>query len=216
MLRIFLGLLALLGMWNAATAEPVLHWEKKTVEVPLAPGEKTIRAEFDFVNVSLTPAVIESVKSSCGCTTAALEKKEYQPGEHGRIVAVFTPGTRKGTQVKGIRVKVRGEDEPVTLALVARIGPALQINPPLVYWRTGETPQPKILHVSIPPGLGLRVTRVASSDPQITAALEPEKEGYRIVVTPKATAHPATAVLTLQATTRAGEEQVTQAYAQVK
>jgi hypothetical protein len=216
MLRIALGLLALLGMLDAATAEPILHWDRKTVEAPLVSGEKTVRAEFDFVNVSQAPAVIDSVKSSCGCTTAGLEKKIYQPGEHGKIIAIFTPGSRKGNQVKGIRVKVKGEDEPVTLALVAHIGPSLQIDPPLVFWRTGEPPRPKTMRVTVPSGLGLRVTGVTSSDPQMAAALEPEKEGYRMTVTPKATAHPATAVLTLQALTRTGEEQVFQAYAQVK
>ncbi len=198
----------------AAAAEPVLRWDRKTVEAPLAPGEKTIRAEFGFVNVSPAPAVIESVKPSCGCTTAALEKKVYQPGEHGRITAIFTPGSRKGMQVKGIRVAVRGEQEPVILTMVAHIGPALQIDPPLVFWRAGELPRPKTMRVTVPPGLGLRVIGVTSSDPQMDAALEPEKE--RITVTPKATAHPVTAVLTLHAVTRTGEPQLFQAYAQVK
>lgn len=209
-------LLALLLPLTGAAAESALRWERKTIEASPAPGEKTVRAEFGFVNTSQAPVVIDSVKSSCGCTTAAPEKKVYQPGERGQITAVFTPGSRQGLQVKAIRVTVKGEREPVTLTLAARIGPALQIDPPLVYWRTGDAPRPKVLRVTVPSDSGLRVTGVKSSDPQMEAALEPDKGGVRVVVTPKTTARPATAVVTIQAVARSGEARAFQAYAQVK
>ncbi|MDD5349754.1 MAG: DUF1573 domain-containing protein [Chthoniobacteraceae bacterium] len=210
-------LLAFLGMLGTAAAESALQWDRKTVEASLAPGEKTLRAEFGFVNTSQAPVTIDSVKSSCGCTTAGLEKKVYQPGEHGRITAVFTPGSRKGTQVKGIRVAVRGEREPIILTLVSHIGPALQIAPSLVFWRAGDAPRPKTLRVTVPAEMGLRVNRVTSNDPRMDAVLEPDKGGgYHVTVTPKATDRPITAVLTLQAVTREGEAKAFQAYAQVK
>jgi hypothetical protein len=209
-------LLALFGSLATAAAESALHWDRKTVETTLSPGEKTIRAEFGFENTSHAPVVIDSVKPSCGCTTAALDKKVYQPGEHGKITAILTPGSQKGLQVKGIRVAIRGEKEPVILTIAARVGPAIQIDPPLVFWRTGDAPNAKVLRITVPPETGMRVTRVTSNDSRMEAALEPDKGGCRIVVTPKNTARPVTAILTLQAVTRAGEAKAFQAYAQVK
>lgn len=202
-----------LGGW--AQAQSALKWDRKTVETQATAGEKTVRAEFAFTNVSKQPVVIESVKPGCGCTTAALDKKTYQPGESGRITAIFSPGSRKGTQAKAIRVAIKGE-EPVALTLVTRIGEAVQLDPPMVYWRTGEAPKAKTIRVKVPDGI--RLQRVSSSNPQISASLASIKEGaeYAVTVTPASTAEKAMAVLKLEGVTRGNEGKDFQAYAQVK
>lgn len=217
--RPFLSLLALLAMLGIASAQSALRWDKKTVEASLAPGEKTARADFAFTNISKAPVTIDSVKTSCGCTTATLEKKTYQPGEKGHITAVFASnGRQKGPQVKGIRVVVRGDPEPTVLTMVAQIGEAVQIDPPFVFWRVGDAPRPKTIRVKIPAGMGLRLARVSSNDPKIAAALETVKEGaeYQIAVTPQNTDRQAMAVLSLLAVNHANESKAFTAYAQVK
>ena len=215
---LLLSLSALLAMVPSARGESALRWDAKTQEVRPNSQEKTARADFGFTNASSQPVTIESVRSSCGCTTAALEKKTYQPGEKGRIVAIFTIGSRQGTQVKAIRVGVRGESEPTLLTMVTHVGEAVKIDPPLVYWRTGDAPRPKTIKLKFPDGLGLRVARVSSSDAKIAAAVETLKEGaeYKITVTPEGTARECAAVLTIQAVSRANESKTFLAYAQVK
>ena len=202
-------------MLVGAQAQSALRWDKKTIELQPAPAEKTARAEFGFTNVGKQPVIIDSVKASCGCTTVALEKKTYQPGEKGHLTGVFTLGSRKGDQAKSIRVDVRGEPATV-LMMVTHIGEPIKLEPSLVFWRTGEAPRAKTITVKLP--TGMRLTRVSSSDPKIAATLEPvgEKSQYKITVTPEGTAQKATAVLNIQGVTRSNELQTFQAYAQVK
>lgn len=215
-----LPLLALFGILGGvgANAESALRWERKTVEAHTGPVDKTAHAAFAFTNISQQPATIDSVKSSCGCTTAALEKKTYAPGEKGHITAIFTPGSRQGTQVKAIRVNVKGESEPTILTMVTQVGEAVQIQPPLVFWKPGEARQSKTIAIKIPPSAGLRVVKVQSGNPQIAAKLETVKEGaeYQITVTPGEVKAPAMAVLKIQGLTRSNEPKEFQAYAQVK
>lgn len=52
--------------------------------------------------------VIESTNPDCGCVVAGLEKKRYEPGERGEILARFTMGDRRGQREKSIRVSTDG------------------------------------------------------------------------------------------------------------
>ena len=216
MTRPILPLLALLGMLGCAQAQSALRWDKKIIELQPGPMEKTARAEFAFTNASKAPVVIDSVRPSCGCTTAGLEKKIYQPGESGRLTAIFTMGSRKGDQAKSIRVNIRGENPATVLTLVTHIGEPVKLEPSLVFWRAGEAPRAKTIRVTLPEGT--RLTRISSSDAKFSATLEPvgEKSEYRITVTPEGTAQKATAVLNIQGMTRSKEPRTFQAYAQVK
>jgi len=216
MTRSILPLLALLAMLGCAQAQSALRWDKKIIELQPGPSEKTAKGEFTFTNVGKQPVTIDSVKPSCGCTTAGLEKKMYQPGETGHLTTVFTIGSHKGDQAKSIRVNVRGENPATVLTLVTHIGESVKLEPSLVFWRAGETPRAKTILVKLPGGT--RLTRVASNDPKFTATLEPvgEKSEYKITVTPEGTAQKATAVLNIQGMTRANEPRTFQAYAQVK
>jgi hypothetical protein len=44
------------------------------------PGQASYTAEFAFENAGDEPVTIESVRTSCGCTAAELEKAVYRPG----------------------------------------------------------------------------------------------------------------------------------------
>ena len=52
------------------------------------------------MNEGQTAVTNESLKPSCGCTTAELEKKTYAPGEKGEVRARFDIGQRVGVQSK--------------------------------------------------------------------------------------------------------------------
>lgn len=216
MTRTFLPLLALLGMLGFAEAESALRWDSKILEVRPSEADKTARAEFAFTNTGTQPVVIDSVKSSCGCTTTALDKKIYQPGETGHITAVLTIGRRKGVQVKGVAVAIHGEKESTTLTMVTHIPEPTKIDPLLVFWRSGDAPRPKTIKLKLPEGT--HVSKVSSSDSKILAVLETIKDGaeYRITVTPEGTERQSMATLNIQAVSPTNEAKVLQAYAQIK
>ena len=217
MSRLLLLLTAVL-LPGLAFAESALVWEHRQVELRLTLGEKQGSANFEFTNASQHSVVIDSVKSSCGCTTVAMEKKNYAPGEKGRITAVFTVGKSHGLNSKGIQVKVHGEPDPTILILIARIPEAVKIEPPLVWWGASDKPQPKTIRLTVSPEVGGRLLKVSSNNPAIGATLETVKEGreYTIVVTPSAMDKPAFAVLTIDASFASkGQSPVLQAYAKV-
>jgi len=210
-------LLASLSPW-VAFGQSALVWEHKQLEVRPALGDKQAKAEFDFTNASPHPVSIDSVRSSCGCTTATLDKKSYAPGEKGRVTAVFSVGRNRGTLTKGIQVNVHGEANPTVLFLIARIPELVKIDPQLLVWNTGEAPQPKTIALSVSPEKSMRLLKATSSNPAIAAALETVKEGreYALVVHPKTTDKPMFAVLTVELTADSKEiPQQIQAYAKI-
>src|SRR5437870_5813393 len=69
--------IATLLMFQAA-AHAGLQWEKKELEFRADASAGEVKAEFNFTNTGDGPVTIESVQSSCGCTTAVLDKKTYQ------------------------------------------------------------------------------------------------------------------------------------------
>ncbi len=66
--------------------------------------QKEIETVFHFKNSGKSDLVIRKIRTTCGCTTANLEKKVLKPGETSSFQAVFTPGSRKGVQRKSIYI----------------------------------------------------------------------------------------------------------------
>ena len=182
----------LLGLGVFVAKKPAgaqLEWENKTLEFHPSLTENVITADFKFTNTGRHPVTIESVKSGCGCTTAIPDRKDFQPGEKGRITATFTIGERTGLQSIPIVVKLLGENERVKLSLIAHIPECLKVIPQLLYWQVGDAPEPKAVALHVEPGVQLRITDVLSIDPTFKATLETIEEGreYRLLVQPETT-----------------------------
>ena len=61
---------------------------------------------FEFTNTGKMPLVIKNVTTSCGCTGAMVdEKREFQPGEKGKIKFSFNTEGRIGKNEKTITVE---------------------------------------------------------------------------------------------------------------
>src|SRR5689334_11783533 len=99
MFRVFFVVLAL-----GAPAFAQLKWDKPWQEFHRVPEEDHLETKFTFRNAGPSPVTIKSVKTSCGCTTARLEKNLYAPGETGEVVTRFNFGDRKGAHRKLITV----------------------------------------------------------------------------------------------------------------
>src|SRR5881398_243591 len=108
-----IGIFIVIALAEGARAE--LKWEQTSVELHPAFSDKQAVAHFKYENVGKTSVHFESVKASCGCTTAQTQKDEVAPGEKGEITATFNIGGRTGTQVKTITVDTDDAKAPQTV-----------------------------------------------------------------------------------------------------
>ena len=204
-------------LFTQPVARATLKWEQLRADLAPGPKDKTVEATFAFVNEGTTPVTIESLKSSCGCTTAALDKKVYAPGEKGEVRARFDIGQRRGLQTKTISVKIRDEPTPTILTLAVAIAEPLKLKPALVVWEKGEANKAKSMTLDALPGQPIRAVKVTSTDPRMRATVETVKDGesYAINIAPESTETAGFATLTIDAEL-AGSTQTLRAYAQVK
>ena len=130
--------------------------------------ETEFTATFAFKNIGDAAVEIKEVNSSCGCTTALPSKRIFEPGESGEISATFDYGSRKGKQVKSIRVETDQEKDPrIFLTLEVEIPTALEVSPSVVMWNRSAESEFKAKEVIIESSLDESieiVEVVASSD----------------------------------------------------
>src|SRR5947208_8318272 len=194
-----IGIVALTALAQAARSE--LKWEQTSVELHPAFSDKQAVAHFKYENVGKTSVHFESVKASCGCTTAQTQKDEVAPGEKGEITATFNIGGRTGTQVKTVTVQTDDpERSSIVLTLKAVITPLLEFQPTLVYWQNGEEPKPKIITAKANKDAAIKKLDVSSSTPDFTAKVDPGSapNEFRISVQPRDTTKAVYATLTIK------------------
>ncbi len=180
LLRLFLLLLLLAGGHLHAQ----LKWDAPVQEFHRVPDDKEIWAHYAFHNVGTTPVTIKWLKSSCGCTTAHLEKKNYAPGESGEVLLHFIFGDRKGYFHKTVAVTTDDKpNEPVVLNLLITIHDPVTIAPALVFWKTGQPATPQTVQFTVDDSAHVHVKSVSSSNPRLLAKLETTKPGDPSVIT---------------------------------
>lgn len=171
-------------------AQAELAWEKPVQEFRRTPEDLELLATYTYRNTGSQPVEIIRVATSCGCcTTAPLDHKKIAPGEAGSIGIKFTFEGRRGDQQKTIAVST-SDGRQVSLELRCLIEEMLTISPALVFWRIGESPEPKTIELVAVKGHPVKVTEIKSSSPNISATLKTLEEGqlYSITVRPVATA----------------------------
>jgi len=72
--------------------------------------------DFEFLNLSGKPVVIESATASCGCTTPTWPKTPVAKNKKDKISAGFNAAA-PGPFDKTITVKVAGYDQPIELRI---------------------------------------------------------------------------------------------------
>ena len=176
-----------------------------------------METKFHFTNTGKQSVEVRQIESSCGCTTAELEKRQYAPGESGDIVARYTVGNHVGQQTKTIEVFTNDHEAPTTLTLSVQIPEVLRIAPPYVAWKHAEDGKAKAITLEQMQDTPIDEITVQSSNAWISVAMQTLVKGrkYRLDVTPAQTAQTAFATLTIRC--RYGDEEKTyRAYATVK
>jgi hypothetical protein len=183
------------------SARAELKWEQSQIELHPGVTDKEAIGHFKYQNSGDKPVTFKSVHSSCGCTTAQTQKEQVAPGEKGEITATFKIGDRTGTQIKTVTVETDDPTHPNTvLTLKAVLPELLQIQPTLVYWNMGETPQPKTITVRPSKDFPVKELKVNSANPEFSTKVgrDTASGAFKIDVTPKDTTHPSAVALTIQ------------------
>jgi hypothetical protein len=167
-----------------------LEWETKLISIVATPEQESAEGIFAFTNNSDQTVTIQSVQSSCGCTVAELEKREYRPGESGEIKALFTFGTRTGAQRKSISVVTDAPDEEkISLLLEVSIPELIQIKPFFVFWRKGDALEPKTIELRMSDPDLIRPVSIEANNELFDAVLEStgDRGVFSAVITPRST-----------------------------
>jgi hypothetical protein len=196
-----------------------LKWENPEQSFLPKPQDKQVVARFRFTNVGTMPVTINDVHTSCGCTTAALQKKQYAPGESGEIDATFQIAGRTGHQEKAIYVTTSSALlNPTVLRLKVDIPESITIEPQLVMWRVGEPPQPKTIRIAVSNEYPAKVVSVEPDNQSVKLDLReihPGKE-LEVKVTPQGTTQAAAATLLIRTDYPPANPETHYAYARVK
>jgi len=191
----------------STVAQAELTWEKIELEQSPPPGAESAVFAFQYQNKGDKPIHISNVRTSCGCTTAALKKNDVAPGEKGEIVATLKIGDHSGLQQKTVTVDTDDTAHPQTiLTLKATVTQFLELQPALVYWQANEDPKPKTIVAKAGKGVTMKSLEVTSSAPEFTTKVEPGSTAgeFKINVTPRDTAHQLNANLSIKPDSAAG------------
>jgi hypothetical protein len=172
----------------SANVQAELKFEQTQIELHPSPADANAVAHFKFENTGDKPIHISSVQTSCGCTVASLKSNDVAPGDKGEITATLSIGNRTGLQHKTVTVMTDDPAAPQTiLTLRAQIPTLLQVQPIFVFWKQDEELKPKTIKVTVDASAPVKKISVSSSDPEISAKVEPGKGGkeWKIDVLPK-------------------------------
>lgn len=107
-------IVALMSLSAVAFAKSAIKFKNTTIDFGEVSSGKIVDIVFEFENAGDDVLLIKNVIPACGCTTAALTKKEYQPGEKGTIVSKFNTSGYNGKVIKTITITSNDGDAAET------------------------------------------------------------------------------------------------------
>src|ERR1700732_4935701 len=205
--------------WCAGSAFGQLTWDTTEQTFHSKQQDKAVVAKYKFTNTGPKPIKIQNVQTSCGCTTAQLNKTDYAPGESGEIATKFAFAGRTGRQEKAITVATaENPAQPTILKLHVYIEDMVKIEPEIVLWRVGEQPDSKSIRIVIANDSSAKIVSVTSDNPALKVRLTETKPGkeYEAQITPESAAQPAAATLMIRTDYHPDNPETKSAYARIK
>ena len=96
------------------SSEVIMKFTETIHNFGTIPYESDGRCYFEFTNNSNEPLVVNTVRTSCGCTRPEWPKEPVHPGEKGRIGVSYNTKI-SGTFQKSITVYSNAKNSPVKL-----------------------------------------------------------------------------------------------------
>ena len=94
------------------SAKPAIKFKSTNLDFGEVASGKIVDISYEFENAGTDILYIKNVIPSCGCTTAALIKKDYAAGEKGTITSKFNSSGYNGKVIKTITVTSNDPDTP--------------------------------------------------------------------------------------------------------
>ena len=91
-------------------ADAKMTFKETTVDFGKVDSGQVVDLNFEFENTGDSVLIIKNISTSCGCTAAKLEKKEYQPGEKGSIPVKFNSRGMQGKVSKFVTVTTNDKE----------------------------------------------------------------------------------------------------------
>ncbi|MBE2217252.1 MAG: DUF1573 domain-containing protein [Ignavibacteria bacterium] len=94
------------NLHDPKTNPPVMTFTLEKIQLGDVPQGPQVSGEFEFTNTGKSVLIIKKIQPACGCTgLVADEKKEFQPGETGKIKFTFNTEGRTGVNEKTITIE---------------------------------------------------------------------------------------------------------------
>lgn len=103
---------------EAKKKEPIIEFESQEINLGNVPYDKKKTVVFNFKNVGKGKLVINSLTTSCGCTTGTFPKDFIKPGGTGKIVVTYDgTGAHPGPFVKRIILQTNCSSQQISLKI---------------------------------------------------------------------------------------------------
>lgn len=193
-----------------------LKFDKYVMEDSIPYGMPSYDFAFNFQNVGKQTITITKISSTCDCTIAKSEKKEFKPDEKGVIKGRFNIGNRTGFQEKQITISSDDLNDPnIALSLKLTIIDPLTIKPKLLFWKLGGKCGAKKILLEALPGTSIKIPKSKSGDFKIEPMKSAENQTV-ITVVPTSTDKPVTLKITILTKGPDNKEKKHYAYAIIK
>jgi hypothetical protein len=177
-------------------AGAVIKFKQTTIDFGEIDSGKVADLQFEFENAGDSLLEIKNIRSTCGCTVAKLDKKEYQAGEKGSIPVKFFSKGYRGRVTKSITVSSNDKDNVYTVLKITGVVTLkdfaqAEINPDRLNFKevTLREKYPQTLTIKNSGTIDLRIIEVTHS-PEITTEfshkiIKPQAEAaLKIVLSP--------------------------------
>ncbi|MDD3662952.1 MAG: DUF1573 domain-containing protein [Kiritimatiellia bacterium] len=181
------ALFIFMGLIPALHATPKLVVAPETFDYGEAPSGESVQATFTLRNEGDEPLTITHVRTSCGCTTTALETRDLAPGEETPLVATLSLKGRTGPQNKRITIGSNDPEFPSRQATIQ--GTAVRhllLSPSAIFFLSA--PQGKTITRTIEllseTRVPFKILSIEASHPDLAIGVEPlSASAYRLSLT---------------------------------
>jgi hypothetical protein len=112
---------------------PRITFEKTTIDLGNISINTSTTCEFKFKSSGTEPIEITNVRTTCGCTTAKLDKKPYPPGESNSIKITYHSGPMNEKANKSIYVLTNDVVSPtIQLNITATVQKKVEARPDIL------------------------------------------------------------------------------------
>lgn len=164
-----------------------INFEVKEVNLGEVGPNSKHKLNYEFKNTSQGVLNISRVHAPCGCTVPTLKKKEYQPGETGKIDVQFKAPKGAGSVKKHIYIYSNDKDNPkYELTIKCNVVLKVKASPnalKLMLDKENAGAMPIVLE-SID-GQEFSIKKITSVKNVVNVDFDPNDKGIKLQVTPK-------------------------------